>query len=165
MELESPTCQAGSMTTQRAAHPRQGEQYIVTTAFEAVVLTHWCAPFTGGSERLIPTATAVAAKPVSPEKWEQLLVDKRLLFGDPLQSPGRSRVQALIVSRTVVFAGLRRLRRMGTFRATARHVEHTSSLRKFGDVITSASKSVQIDPQQSVGKTAIGRQSQVDLSL
>ena len=69
-------------------HPRAGYRYVVTTAFEAIVLTQWFGPFTGGSEKLIPaglefvvaadppaTATAITAKPDPSDRWEALLVD------------------------------------------------------------------------------------------
>lgn len=67
-----------------------GDRYVVTTAFEAIVLTQWFAPFTGGYEKLIPVdlectvaagqpaaATAIAAKPDPSDRWEMLLVDER----------------------------------------------------------------------------------------
>jgi hypothetical protein len=69
-------------------HPKKGDRYVVTTAFQAIVLTHWFAPFTGGSEKLLPaglefiveadpppTATAVVAKPDPYQRWETILVD------------------------------------------------------------------------------------------
>jgi hypothetical protein len=71
-------------------HPREGYRYVVTTAFEAIVLTQWLGPFTGGSQKLIPaglefvvaadplaTATAVTAKPDPSDLWETLLVDEQ----------------------------------------------------------------------------------------
>jgi hypothetical protein len=70
--------------------PRQGHRYVVNSEFEAIVLTQWLAPFTGGSKRLLPAgmefivlhdppemATAISARPVPPEHWEALLVNEK----------------------------------------------------------------------------------------
>jgi hypothetical protein len=70
--------------------PKKGERYAVTTAFDAIVTTHWGAPFTGGERRVlpdglefviadepIPGATAVYAIPEPREVWEARLVAER----------------------------------------------------------------------------------------
>ena len=70
--------------------PSRGDRYVVNSEFEAIVLTQWFSPFTGGSERQLPagiefivvadppeTATAISARPVLPERWEVLLVDEQ----------------------------------------------------------------------------------------
>jgi hypothetical protein len=68
--------------------PKDGSRYVVTTEFEAIVMTQWFAPFTGGYRRLLPvgldfvvwgdppsTATAVGARPVPYDRWQAVLVD------------------------------------------------------------------------------------------
>ena len=67
--------------------PQEGDCYVVLTEFEAGVLTHWLAPYTGGSPRRLPVglefvvlmepppqATAVGARPDPYERWETVLV-------------------------------------------------------------------------------------------
>jgi len=69
--------------------PRQGDRYVVSTEFDAIVQTHWFAPFTGGDYRSLPvglefivevdppaTASAVLARPEPPKRWETLLVEE-----------------------------------------------------------------------------------------
>ena len=69
--------------------PKAGERYIIREPFEAGVLTHWRAPFTGGSQRVLPrglefrvafdpseVANAVSAEPTSPQDWEPVLVEE-----------------------------------------------------------------------------------------
>lgn len=69
--------------------PKLGERYIVEQPFEAGVLTHWRAPFTGGSNRTLPRglefivaydppeeATAVSGDPTRPHEWESILVEE-----------------------------------------------------------------------------------------
>jgi hypothetical protein len=69
------------MSSDRA---RKGDRYLVTAEFEAVVLTQWFAPFTGGDRRLLPVglefmvsadppkvATAVSAELDPAGKWEE----------------------------------------------------------------------------------------------
>jgi len=68
--------------------PREGERYVVRTSFEAIVLTHWRAPFTGGGERMLPEglelivngepppeASAVNCSPTDEARWLADLVD------------------------------------------------------------------------------------------
>jgi hypothetical protein len=69
--------------------PKRGERYVVERPFEAIVLTHWRAPFTGGSEKTLPRglefiiahdppekATAAKSDAAKPDEWEELLVDE-----------------------------------------------------------------------------------------
>ncbi len=71
------------------APPQEGARYVVLSEFEAGVLTHWLAPYTGGSRRSLPAglefvilmepppqATAVGAKPDPYERWETVLVEE-----------------------------------------------------------------------------------------
>jgi len=71
-------------------HPRRGDRYVVTAEFQAIMLTHWFAPFTGGGSRPIPVglefivtvdppakATAVNGQPHPSDVWEKMLVDER----------------------------------------------------------------------------------------
>src|SRR5579864_6053731 len=73
----------------REEQPRLDDHYIVNSEFEAIVLTHWLGPFTGGAKRLIPVgleftviagppeAAAISVRPAPPERWEALLVDQQ----------------------------------------------------------------------------------------
>ncbi|MGH6940285.1 hypothetical protein [Hypericibacter sp.] len=69
--------------------PQQGDRYVVLAEFEAGVLTHWLAPYTGGSHWRLPAglefvllmepppqAIAVGAKPDPYERWETVLVEE-----------------------------------------------------------------------------------------
>jgi hypothetical protein len=69
--------------------PKQGERYVVRAPFEAIVMTHWQAPFTGGAPRVIPAgiaftldydlppmASAIGVTPEEPARWEAALVDE-----------------------------------------------------------------------------------------
>ncbi|QEX15585.1 hypothetical protein FRZ44_08720 [Hypericibacter terrae] len=71
------------------APPQKGDRYVVLSEFEAGVLTHWLAPYTGGSSRSLPVglefvilmeppsqATAVGAKPDPYERWETVLLEE-----------------------------------------------------------------------------------------
>jgi len=64
-------------------HPTRGDRSVVTAEFQAIVLTHWFAPFTGGGWRRIPVglefvvtadppakATAVNGQPHPPDTVE-----------------------------------------------------------------------------------------------
>ncbi len=75
--------------------PRRGERYIVEEPIDATILTHWRAPFTGGSEKTLPRglefvvaydppeqATAVSCDPADPRAWESLLVDEPDILAD-----------------------------------------------------------------------------------
>jgi hypothetical protein len=66
---------------------RKGDVYEVMRPFEALVLTTWFAPFTGGDKRTLPVglrfclsidppsgATAVSADVEHAKRWEQKLV-------------------------------------------------------------------------------------------
>ncbi len=68
--------------------PREGERYVVRTSFEAIALTHWRAPFTGGGERALPEglelivnadpppgASAVNCSPIDEARWLAHFVD------------------------------------------------------------------------------------------
>lgn len=66
---------------------RKGDTYEVVRPFEALVLTTWFAPFTGGDNRTLPAgirfivasdapsgATAISADVEYPKVWEEKLV-------------------------------------------------------------------------------------------
>ncbi|HVK80114.1 MAG TPA: hypothetical protein VM915_05825 [Verrucomicrobiae bacterium] len=68
--------------------PREGERYIVRSPFEAIVMTHWEAPYTGGAPKRIPAgvsfvidydppdmASAIGVRPEDSARWEPHLVD------------------------------------------------------------------------------------------
>jgi hypothetical protein len=74
----------------RKEQPKLDDHYIVNSEFEAMVLTHWLGPFTGGAKRLIPVGleftviadppemvAAISVRPVPPERWEAFLVDQQ----------------------------------------------------------------------------------------
>jgi hypothetical protein len=74
---------------------KKGDRYVVDTPFRALVPTTWRAPFTGGSEKTLPTslqfivdfdppssATAVSASAEPYEQWERILVDAEDLRAD-----------------------------------------------------------------------------------
>jgi hypothetical protein len=67
--------------------PKPGDRYLVVEEMPVGVLTHWAAPFTGGSKAVLPAglefvidfdpppeATAVGAIPSDYDRWEPLLV-------------------------------------------------------------------------------------------
>jgi hypothetical protein len=69
--------------------PKGGDNYIVVTPFEAIVMVQFFAPFTGGDRRSLPsglqfsiwgepvsTASAVSAKPLDEKHWESALVSE-----------------------------------------------------------------------------------------
>ena len=79
------------MTREAIKRPTKGDRYIVRTAFVGPVLTSWRAPFTGGSESLLPVglefvidsdtdaldhATAATARPDPYAEWERKLVSQ-----------------------------------------------------------------------------------------
>src|ERR1700722_4445164 len=74
---------------------KKGDQYVVENPFSAYILMTWRAPFTGGSQKVLPAglrfdvihdppelATAVAASPEPYEEWQSVLVD-----ADDLNAP------------------------------------------------------------------------------
>ena len=73
-----------------AVEPRLGDMYRIDHAFEALVMTHFAAPFTGGGKCILPagltfvvaqmpieTATGFYADPVERDAWENKLVPEQ----------------------------------------------------------------------------------------
>ena len=75
--------------------PKDGDRYVVSQSFEAIVIVQFFAPFTDGATKILPTglefsiwgdpvaaARGVSARPIDPEKWASELVSSKNL-NDP----------------------------------------------------------------------------------
>jgi hypothetical protein len=75
--------------TETARGPRTGDRYVVREGFNAHVLTQWRAPFTGGSQQILPVglefvidhdpmpkSKGIAARPDPYDVWERELVSQ-----------------------------------------------------------------------------------------
>jgi hypothetical protein len=78
-----------------SSDPKDGDRYVVSRPFQAIVMVQFFAPFTDGATKIlpsglefsiwgdpVPTDPGVNAQPIDPEKWASPLVSSENLSNE-----------------------------------------------------------------------------------